>query len=198
MSEDILSSKAREALRHIRSFVMKFAKCPSVRELMTMMEYRSPRSAVLLIDELVDNGFLKKKEDGTFRVIRDLIPLIGTVTCGIPLLAEENTEALIPVSVSLAKPGSKYFLLRAKGDSMDKAGIDDGDLILVKHQRSAENGQKIVALIDDEATVKELQRSGAFVTLLPHSNNPSHQPIILTHDFQIQGVVIATIPKVTN
>jgi repressor LexA len=175
---------------------------------MTMMEYRSPRSAVLLIDELVDNGFLKKKEDGTFRVIRDLtsgetartvlIPLIGTVTCGIPLLAEENTEALIPVSVSLAKPGSKYFLLRAKGDSMDKAGIDDGDLILVKHQRSAENGQKIVALIDDEATVKELQRSGAFVTLLPHSNNPSHQPIILTHDFQIQGVVIATIPKVTN
>lgn len=207
MSEEAISIKAREALRHIRNFVMRSGKVPSTRELMSAMEYRSPRSAMLLMEELADSGFLEKKADGSFRLVKDLqdssvartvsVPLVGTVTCGAPLLAEENTEAMIPVSISLARPGYKYFLLRAKGDSMNKAGINEGDLVLVKQQHSAENGQRVVALIDDEATVKEFHHSGEFVTLLPRSTNKAHQPIILTQEFQIQGVVVASIPKVT-
>jgi repressor LexA len=204
MIEDI-SLKAKEALRHIRNSVMHKGKVPTVRELMNLMLYKSPRSAMLLLEELEENGFLEKKEDGGYRLLKDLegsnmartvtIPLVGTVTCGVPILAEENIEAWIPVSVSLARPGGKYFLLRAQGDSMNEAGINDGDLILVKQQPIADNGQKVVALIDDEATVKEFQKRGDVVALLPRSNNPKHKPIILEYEFQVQGIVIAAIPK---
>lgn len=208
MGEEALSQKAREALRHIRNWIMHNGKAPSVRELMNSMEYKSSRSALLLMDELVHNGFLEKKQEGGVRLLKDLeygnasrtvsIPLVGTVACGTPLLAEENTEAMIPVSVILARPGSKYFLLRAKGDSMDKAGINDGDMILVKQQPTADNGQNVVALIDDEATVKEFHLKKDVVSLIPRSTNPKHQQIIVSNNFQIQGVVEAIIPKVTN
>jgi repressor LexA len=207
MSEENLSIKAIEALRHIRSWVMMYASVPSVRELMNEMGYKSPRSAVLLMEELESNDYLEKKNDGSFRLIKDLdvgkdtrtisVPLIGTVACGIPIFAEQNIEAMIPISTNLARSGSKYFLLKAKGDSMDKAGINDGDMILVKQQPAANNGQNVVALIDDEVTVKEFHYTGNVVTLLPRSSNSKHQPIIVSGDFQIQGIVEAIIPKVT-
>lgn len=205
MSEENLSQKSKEALRNIRNMLMHYGRVPSVRELMNVMGYKSPRSAMLLMEELADNGFLQRKDDGGFRMVKDLesgivartvtIPIVGTVTCGSPLLAEENIEGMVSVSTTIAKPGSKYFLLKAKGDSMDEAGINEGDLILVRQQPVASEGENIVALIDDEATVKEYRHKGDIVTLLPRSSNPEHHPIILTHDFQIQGVVVATIPK---
>ena len=76
----------------------------------------------------------------------------GRCSTGNPLLAEQNIEAMIPVSRGLAQPGAKYFLLRAVGNSMDLAGIEDGDLVLVRQQPSAENGETVVALINEEAT----------------------------------------------
>ena len=205
MSENQLSGKAREALRHIRNSVMHTGKVLSVRELMGLMEYKSPRSALLLMQELEQSGFLRKRIDGTYSMLKDInnseesvqtvnVPLVGTVTCGAPILASENIEAMIPVSTALAKPGSKYFMLRAKGDSMNEAGINDRDLILVRQQNTAENGQAVVALIDDEATVKEFNRNGGFVTLSPRSSNKKHQPIIVTEELRVQGIVIATIP----
>src|SRR5206468_2058202 len=100
------------------------------------------------------------------------VPLVGSVACGTPLLAVENFEAHVAVSKSLARPGSKYFLLRAKGDSMDRAGIEDGDLVLVRQQSHAENGDGVVALIDDDATIKAFHREKGVVVLRPRSNNP--------------------------
>jgi len=206
MGEESLSIKAREALKHIRSLAMQYGRVPSVRDLMAKMEYKSPRSAMLLMNELEENGFLEKKADGSYKMIKDLstsdmartisVPLVGSVACGGPLLAEENIEAYIPVSTSLVKPGSKYFLLRAVGDSMDKAGINSGDLVLVKQQNAAENGQNVVALIDDDATLKEYQHKGNVVALIPRSSNPKHKPIILEREFQIQGIIITSISNV--
>lgn len=206
MGEESLSIKAREALKHIRSWAMQNGRIPSIRDLMAKMEYKSPRSAMLLMNELEDNGFLEKKADGSYKMIRDLstadmartisVPLVGSVACGGPLLAEENIEAYIPVSTSLVKSGSKYFLLRAVGDSMDKAGINPGDLVLVKQQNAAENGQNVVALIDDDATLKEYQHKGNVVALIPRSSNPKHKPIILEREFQIQGIIITCISNV--
>lgn len=178
MSENQLSQKAREALRHIRNAVMHSGKVLSVRELMNAMGYKSPRSPMLLMQELEDAGFLKKKNGGRYQMVRDLnndhaiqtvsVPLlVGTVTCGMPILAQENIEAIIPVSTSLAKSGNRYFMLRAKGDSMDIAGINNGDLLLIRQQQSAENGELVVALIDDEATVKEFKRSGISLPFCP-------------------------------
>jgi repressor LexA len=208
MGEESLGIKAKEAIREIRNWLMHYGMVPSVRELMKLMAYKSPRSAMLLMEELEDNGYLEKKVEGGYRLIKDLetgnitrtvlVPLVGTVACGVPILAEQNIEAMIPVSTNLLRSGSRYFLLRAKGDSMDKAGINDGDLILVKQQPIAENGEIIVALIDDEATVKEFHLARDVVSLIPRSTNTKYQQIIVSNDFQIQGVVIATIPKITN
>ena len=106
-----------------------------------------------------------------------------------PIFADENIEAEISISVEMIKRGYKYFLLRAEGDSMDEAGINNGDLLLVKQQQNAENGDRILALIDEEATVKEYNKIGGMVILKPKSSNKTHQPIILTENFRIQGVI---------
>ena len=206
MGEERLSLQSKKALRDIRNDVMLYGKNPSVRELMNIMGYKSPRSAVLLIEALEQNGFIEKKSDGTYKLLKDLnngstsrtvaVPLVGIVTCGTPILAEENIEAFIPVSTTLLRSGSKYFMLKVQGDSMNNAGINHGDLILVRQQSIAENGQNIVALIDDEATVKEYQHRGEVVILLPRSTNIKHKPIILDCEFQIQGIVVTTIPNI--
>lgn len=206
MSEQQLSTKAKEALRHIRNWLMKHSLMPSVRELMQEMNYKSPRSAMLLMAELEENGFLERKRDGSYKMIKDLstnetartvaVPLVGSISCGGALLAEENVEAYVPVSTSLVKKGYKYFLLRAVGDSMNEADIQPGDLVLVRQQSTAENGQIVVALIDDDATLKEFQHKGNVVALIPRSSNPKHKPIILESDFQIQGIIITSISNI--
>lgn len=161
---------------------------------------------MLLMAELEENGFLERKTDGSYKMIKDLsnnetartvaVPLVGSISCGGALLAEENVEAYIPVSTSLVKTGYKYFLLRAVGDSMNEAGIQPGDLVLVRQQNVAENGQRVVALIDDDATLKEFQHKGNVVALVPRSSNPKYKPIILERDFQVQGVIITSISNV--
>lgn len=206
MKAENLKPKYAEALKYIRNSLMHHGKTPSVREIMTALGYKSPRSASLIINHLIEKGFLKKRLDGAIQFIKDLesdsshahtikVPLVGTVACGSPILAEENIDGMIPVSVNLARPGSKYFFLRALGDSMDEAGINDGDLVLVRQQPVAEDGDIVVALIDDEATVKELRRTKDALILKSKSSNKTHQPIILTNNFQIQGVVVAAIPN---
>ena len=117
------------------------------------------------------------------------IPLLGNVACGHPLFAEENVETEISVSIKFIKGDYKYFLLKAVGDSMNLAGINGGDLILIKQQQYAENGDRVVALIDNEATIKEYRNNGDHIVLLPKSTTKEHQPIILTRDFKIQGIV---------
>lgn len=123
--------------------------------------------------------------------VRDTVevPLIGSVSCGLPIFAEENIEARISVSTKLIKKSENYFFLRAFGDSMNKKGIDSGDLLLIKQQQVAESGDLVLALVDDDATVKEFINNGDTIILKPHSTNSKHQPIILTSDFRIQGVV---------
>ncbi len=180
---------------------------------MNSLRYRSPRSAAVIYENLVEKGILRRKRDGDFQFIKGVeddnvraqtvdVPLLGVVACGVPILAEENVEALIPVSTKLARPPDKYFLLRAKGDSMDlsrpgrdQKGIQEGDLLLIRQQTTARNGDIVVALIDDDATVKEFHAAGETVVLKPRSRNKAHQPIVLTKDFQIQGVVVTAIPK---
>lgn len=199
-----LTTKQVEAMRHIRNCIAHSGKSPSVRDIMRALNYQSPRSAVLVIEELINKGLLKKRENGSIQLVRDLeeksyhaqtvnVPLVGVVACGTPILAEENIEGYIPVSTRLAKPNHKYFLLRAQGDSMNKAGINDGDLVLVKQQPAADEGDKVVALIDDGATVKQFHWADGAIILKSRSTNSAHKPIVLTDDFQIQGIVITVL-----
>lgn len=117
------------------------------------------------------------------------IPLVGSAPCGAPLFAEENVEAMIPVAQEKLQGGLQYFILRATGDSMDLAGIKDGDLILCKQKLTAREHDIVVALIDGEVTIKEFHREGDVIVLMPCSTNPEHQPRSLTDGVQIQGVV---------
>jgi len=186
---------------------MHRGKIPSIRELMTSLGYRSPRSAAVIYENLIKKGVFRRKKNGNLQLVNGIaddsvraqtvdVPLVGSISCGVPVLAEENVEAMIPVSTKLAKPSYKYFLLRAKGDSMDQKSINDGDLLLIRQQTTAENGDIVVALIDDEAMVKEFHANGETVVLKPHSSNKKHQPIVLTKDFQVQGVVITSIADI--
>lgn len=201
-----ISSTELKALKSIRKHLFDFGKIPSVRKLMKELGYKSPRSAAVIINSLEEKGILRKKEDGSFQLIEfelfeDFgtreqtvkIPLLGNVACGLPIFAEENVEAEIPISIKLIKKGHKYFLLRAKGDSMNDTGINEGDLVLIRQQQHAENGDNVVALIDDEATIKEYHHNGSLVVLKPRSTNKKYQPIILTDEFRIQGIVEAVI-----
>lgn len=200
-----LTKRENDGLKMIRRWFIEHGRGPSIRELTHKMGFGSTRTAVLLIDSLIEKGILHRGTDGKLRLLKDApesnlnartvdVPLVGVVSCGAPIFAEENIEAYVPVSVSLASPGHRYFLLRADGDSMNLAGINDGDLLLVRQQPTADNGQRVVALIDDEATVKILETTPDAVILKPNSKNKEHQPIILDSDFLIQGVVVAVLP----
>jgi repressor LexA len=197
-----LTDKELQALKVIRNHLFHYGEMPSVRELMRGLNYKSPRSASLMYQNLEEKGILRKKQDGSFQLSEFEIPesfgtreqtikvpLLGSIACGLPIFAEENIEAEIPVSIKFIKGDYKYFLLKAVGDSMNMAGINDGDLVLIRQQQTAENGDKVVALIDDEATIKEYRNNGDHIVLLPKSITNVHQPIILTRDFKIQGIV---------
>ena len=196
------SVKELQALKIIRNSLVHKGSFPSVRELMAGMSYKSPRSAAVILKSLEEKEVLRKKPDGSYQIVdfeipQDYgsraytvkIPLLGSVACGMPIFADENIEAEISISVELIKKGYKYFLLRAEGDSMNEAGINNGDLLLIRQQQDAENGDRVLALIDNEATVKEYNKSGGVVILKPKSTNKIHQPIILRSDFKIQGIV---------
>ncbi|MBF0522229.1 MAG: repressor LexA [Candidatus Omnitrophica bacterium] len=206
MQAAAVTNKELEAIREIRNSLMHVGRIPSMRELMSSLGYRSPRSASLIVDKLMKKGVLRRKEDGNLQFIKSLgddttraqtvdVPLVGRVACGAPMLAEENIQAQIPVSVKLAKPPHRYFLIQARGDSMNQKGINDGDLVLVRQQTTAKSGDTVVALIDDEAMIKEFLIGGETYVLRPRSSNKQHRPIVLTNDFQVQGVVVTTIPN---
>ena len=119
------------------------------------------------------------------------VPLIGTVTAGTPILAVENFEDYYPLPLEF-KSEAKTFMLKVKGDSMINAGIFDGDKIVVKHQETADNGDIVVALIDDSATVKRFYKRDNKIILHPENDNLKD---IVLDDVQILGVVVGLTRK---
>jgi repressor LexA len=186
----------------IRNEIVLSGVTPSLRKIGDAVGYISPRSVQLMLERLRRRGLLSYK-GGVVRLSSKTpvlgeatleIPLVGSVACGLPSLAEQSPEALIEVSTKIARPGFSYFLLRAKGSSMNKSGVDDGDLVLVRQQATAQQGDKVVALVNDEATIKHFHRERDVIVLKPNSSQARHKPIVLSKDFIIQGVVVATLP----
>lgn len=181
-SQTWLAEQIDKSYNMVNSYV-KNRRQPRLDVLYRIANILSVDARDLLISLDTNQATIEKESD------IKMVPLVGTVACGLPIFAEENVEAEIPISTRLLKQGERYFILRAYGDSMDKAGINDGDLVLIKQQSTAENGEKVVALINDEAIIKEFSHQCDMIVLKPNSNNKSHYPIILTEDFKIQGVV---------
>jgi repressor LexA len=197
-----LIDKDKKAFAFIRNKIVHYGESPSLREINDVTGGKSPRSASLVIDRLINAGLIKKI--GRQLILIDAprtdsnstvdVSLVGAVACGSPIFAEQNIQDRIPVSTALAKKGFEYFLLRAVGDSMNLAGINSGDLLLIRQQNTAENGERVVAVINDEATVKFFEMANGLVVLKPKSSNKSHKPIILDNNCTIQGIVIAVLP----
>jgi repressor LexA len=130
-----------------------------------------------------------------------LVPIVGEVPAGQLMPAEENMLGQVQIPKDFLKPlSAKFFLLRVRGDSMNRAKveggtIDDRDLVLVRQQERADSGQFVVALVDGEATIKKLIKAPGYYVLQPESTNPKHRPIVIAQDFRVQGIVCRVLKR---
>ena len=185
------SKKREEILQFLAQFVGENGYAPSVREICTAVGLQSTATVHYHLSALRDAGLIEM-DDMKKRAISlpesrraDRIPVVGVVTAGVPILAVENIEGYLPWDGERG-----CYALRVRGDSMINAGILDGDKVVVRPQQTADNGEIVVALLDDSATVKRFHKDGSTVWLMPE--NPAYDPIDGTQA-QILGKVKAVI-----
>ncbi len=180
------SNKAKEIMDYVNQFIQENGYSPSVREIGAAVGLRSTASVSYHLQALQDKGLLQspgakgRKRALVTGVRPGQIPVVGVVTAGMPILAVENQEGTLPWQ----EPGC--FALRVRGDSMIGAGILEGDKVIVRPQSTADDGQIVVARIEDEATVKRLRRRNGEIWLMPE--NDRYDPIDGTYA-EIIGVV---------
>ena len=183
---------------------------PTMEELRRLLGVGSTRTVLRYLDHLQDEGYIERwagarglrMRKGTVATIQTrLVPIVGQVPAGQLMPAEENILGEIQLPKEFLKPPSaNFFLLRVRGDSMNRAKIEsqtieDGDLVLVRQQDRADPGKIVVALVDGEATIKKLLKQPGYFVLQPESTNPKHRPIIVAQDFRIQGTVCRVFKK---
>ena len=191
-----ISKKQEEIFGFIKSFIDESGTPPSVREIGKAVNLSSPSTVQYHLNALIDAGYLEKGEANQKRTIRLAkkgsatahVPLLGTVTAGKPILAVESIEDYIPVPIN--GKGKELFALRVRGDSMINASILDSDIVIVERTPVAENGDIIVALIEDEATVKRFYKENGHFRLQPENDN--YEPIIVD-ELAVLGKVCALI-----
>ena len=198
MAKEALTAKQKEILQFIKANILERGFPPSVREICKAVDLRSTSSVHSHLEALEAKGYIKKDptKPRTIEVVNDgfnvnrrelvNIPMLGAVAAGEPIFAQENIQGYFPMPVELL-PNAETFMLRVKGDSMINAGILNGDDIIVSKQPDADNGDIVVALIEDSATVKRFFREKECIRLQPE--NDSMDPI-LTKDVEILGKVI--------
>ena len=196
-----ITQKQSEILEYIKSQILNKGYPPSVRDICQAVNLKSTSSVHAHLESLEKNGYIRRDptKSRTIEIIDDNfnlsrrevvnIPLLGQVAAGQPLLAVENITEYFP-SPSEYKPGGEVFMLKVKGDSMINMGIYEGDQIIVRKQNTASNGEVIVALVDDSATVKRFYKENGHIRLQPE--NDFMDPIIVD-DCEILGKVIGLI-----
>ncbi len=197
MSENRITKKQEEILEYIKNVLLERGFPPTVREIGQAVKLKSTSSVHSHLESLEKNGYIRRDPtksrtieilDESFQLFRREmvnVPVVGTVAAGEPLLAEQNIESYFPIP-SEYLPNEQAFILTVKGDSMINAGILNGDRVLVRQQQTAENGDIIVALIGDGATVKRFYREEEYFRLQPE--NDAMEPI-LVKDLKILGKV---------
>ena len=193
-----ISKKQEEILEYIKSELLSKGYPPAVREICEAVHLKSTSSVHSHLETLEKNGYIRRDPtkpraieimDDTFNLTRREVvnvPVIGRVAAGAPILAEENIENYFPIPMEFM-PNEKTFLLSVKGESMINAGILDGDYVLIKQQSNAENGDMVVALVEDGATVERFFKEEGVYRLQPE--NDFMDPIIV-ESVEILGKVI--------
>lgn len=203
--EEELTPKQRQVLEAVREFQNRNGYPPTVRELAEWFGLSSPASVHKILQVLKDKGYLRKDErksrslglvddDSMVRRVRPF-PLLGKVEAGMPQLAYEDKEAELYLDLDWAGK-ENLFLLRVHGHSMIDADIRDGDILVVEQTQSCRNGDIIIALLDDEATVKRFFREKDRIRLQPE--NQAMQPIYIPRDdpnFAVIGIVRGLLRK---
>ena len=192
-----ISAKQQEILDYIKEEILKRGYPPAVREICEAVNLRSTSSVHSHLETLEKNGYIRRDPtkpraieicDDNFQMVRTemvSLPVVGQVAAGTPILAEENIDNYFPVPAELV-PQGESFVLKVKGDSMINVGIFSGDQIFVNACNTAHNGDTVVALIDDSATVKTFYKEDGHIRLQPE--NDTMDPIIVD-DCQILGKV---------
>ena len=201
-----ISKKQKEILDYIKAKVKDKGYPPSVREICEAVSLKSTSTVHGHLTKLEENGFIRRDLTKPRAieilcdeaiVIEDLhpavsyIPVVGQVTAGVPILAVENIEEEFPIPSNFVTNGD-YFMLRIKGDSMVEAGILDRDFVLVKQQSDAVNGQIVVAMLDDSATVKRFFKEEKRYRLQPE--NQTMNPIYVD-DVSVLGIIKGVFRK---
>lgn len=201
MANGKISAKQREILEYIKSQILERGFPPAVREICEAVNLKSTSSVHSHLETLEKNGYIRRDPtkpraieicDDSFQMIRTEminIPVVGQVAAGTPILAEENIDNYIPIPVSMCPKGDS-FIVNVKGNSMINAGIFNGDMLFVHACNTAENGEKVVALIDDSATVKTYYKEKGHIRLQPE--NDEMDPIIV-ENCQILGKVFGVL-----
>lgn len=192
-----ITAKQQEILNYIKDEILKRGYPPAVREICEAVNLKSTSSVHSHLETLEKNGYIRRDPtkpraieicDDNFQMVRTemvSIPVVGQVAAGQPILAEENIDSYFPIPAEYV-PRGKSFILNVKGDSMINAGIFSGDQIFVNSCDTARNGEIVVALIEDSATVKTFYKEDGHIRLQPE--NDDMDPIIV-NDCQILGKV---------
>ena len=190
MANGKISDKQREILEYIKQEILKRGYPPAVREICEAVNLKSTSSVHSHLETLEKNGYIRRDPtkpraieilDDDFNLTRREIvnvPIIGQVAAGEPILAEQNIQDYFPVPAEYM-PNVETFMLKVKGESMINAGILSGDSVLVQRQSDARNGDMVVALVDDSATVKTFYKEDGHYRLQPE--NDTMDPIIVDH-----------------
>ena len=197
MSYGKISAKQKEILEYIKQSILSHGYPPAVREICEAVHLKSTSSVHSHLETLEKNGYIRRDPskpraieiiDDNFNLTRREVvnvPMIGHVAAGEPILAVENIESYFPIPAEFM-PNEQSFILKVKGESMINAGICDGDSVLVKQCDTAKNGDMVVALVDDSATVKTFYKEDGYIRLQPENDNMD--PIIVD-DCSILGKV---------
>ncbi|SYZ73224.1 LexA repressor [Candidatus Zixiibacteriota bacterium] len=199
-----LTRRQKEILEYIESMITEHGKSPTIREIGEKFDISSTNGVRAHLEVLMKKGYIRREKliSRGIELVRSLagpvrrIPLVGAVPAGNPITAVENIEGEIAVDTSFL-PSGDTFTLRVTGESMINAGIYDGDLVLVKRQKSAEPGDIVVAVIGDEATVKRYFPEEGRVRLQPE--NETFKPIMVdkrSPDFYIAGKVVGLMRRI--
>lgn len=193
-----VSKKQLEILEYIKSEILRIGYPPAVREICEAVNLKSTSSVHSHLETLEKNGYIRRDPtkpraieiiDDTFNLTRREmvnVPIVGQVAAGEPILAEQNITNYFPIPIEFM-PNNETFLLTVKGESMINAGILDGDMVLVESTSVASNGEMVVALVDDSATVKTFYKEEGIYRLQPE--NDTMEPIIVS-EVEILGKVI--------
>ena len=192
-----ISAKQQEILEYIKDEILHKGYPPAVREICQAVNLKSTSSVHSHLETLEKNGYIRRDPtkpraieimDDTFNLNRREmvnVPILGNVAAGEPLFAEENIEDYFPIPAEMV-PNSEVFMLHVRGESMINVGILDGDNVLVQQQNTAKDGEMVVALVEDSATVKTFYKEDGYIRLQPE--NDTMDPIIVP-DCQILGKV---------